>query len=304
MTKLPPLIQQLKQHGFAVIPNFLTAGQLRKGRLGMSRYFPSVDELEATPERYGFIYDDPENLQVEFPFADDGLNDLATSPALIGVVEALLGTDEIRLAQSAIWAKYAGLGHYEQGLHLDYQGNTLVVPRDDGDYRQVNMILYYTDVTLDLGPTHVVPQTKTGDLPLWPTHRWRKTSPELYALEQPVIAKAGTLLIFSMRTWHRASAMTAERGVRFSHHFVWRAAAHDFQGYHQYSKHGENEDLQDFISRATPRQREVLGFPKPGDPYWTPEMLTAVQLRYPDLDMTPYIGGQSSPHRRGNKKRG
>ena len=50
------------------------------------------------------------------------------------------------LSQAAIWAKYAGTGDFEQGLHLDYQGNTLVVPRDDGDFRQVNMILYYTDV--------------------------------------------------------------------------------------------------------------------------------------------------------------
>lgn len=281
-------IRHYLEHGYVVIPRFLTPAELRKGRAGMSRYFPSADELEATPERYGFIYDDPENLQVEFPFADDGLNDIATHPELIAFVQKVLGTDDIRLSQSAIWAKYAGLGHYEQGLHLDYQGNTLVVPRDDGSYRQVNMILYYTDVTADLGPTHVVSQTQTRDLPLWPTHRWRKTSPELYRHEQPVVVRAGGLLIFSMRTWHRASAITAETGARFSHHFVWRAAEHDFQGYHLYSRHGENEDLQAFLSRATPAQRQVLGFPGPGDPYWTDETLAAVQLRYPEMDLSAY----------------
>lgn len=292
----PRHYDQIKQQGFAVIPGFLNSKEIKNALTGVSRYFPSVDELEATPERYGFIYDDPDNLQVEFPFASDELNDLATHVRLIRAVEELLGTADIRLSQSAIWAKYAGLGNYEQGLHLDYQGNTLVVPRDDGNYRQVNMILYYTDVTLDLGPTYVVPQSKAGDLPLWPTHRWRKTSPALYEAEQPVLAKAGSLLIFSMRTWHRASAMTAARGVRFSHHYVWRSAAHDFQGYHQYSKHGEDENLQDFISLTTPRQREVLGFPKPGDPYWTPQTLAAVALRYPELDVTPYLTGQSSRH--------
>jgi hypothetical protein len=150
------------------------------------------------------------------------------------------------------------------------------------------MILYYTDVTEQLGPTHVVSQQHTRELPLWPTHRWRKTSPELYAHEQPIVAKAGSLLIFSMRTWHRAGAMTAEQGVRFSHHFIWRAAAHDFQGFHLYSHDGENEDLQDFISRATPRQREVLGYPSPGDAYWTAETLAAVALRYPEMDLKPY----------------
>ena len=282
------ILSDLLTHGFAVVPNFLSAAELRAARGGVSSYFPSTKELEATPQRYGFIYDDPENLQVEFPFADDALNDVATHPRIIKIVRGLLGSDKIRLSQSAIWAKYAGLGHYEQGLHLDYQGNTLVVPRDDGDYRQVNMILYYTDVTETLGPTHVVSKTKTGDLPLWPTHRWRKTSPALYEHEQPILAKAGSLLIFSMRTWHRASAMTAPAGVRFSHHFVWRSAAHDFQGYHLYSKHGENEDLQDFLAHAKPEQREVLGFPTIGDAYWTDETLAAVKLRYPEMDLAPY----------------
>jgi hypothetical protein len=46
--------------------------------------------------------------------------------------------------------------------------------------------------------------------------------------------------------------------------------------------------MQSFIERATPRQREVLGFPKAGDAYWTAETLAAVQLRYPKMDMRPY----------------
>jgi hypothetical protein len=43
-----------------------------------------------------------------------------------------------------------------------------------------------------------------------------------------------------------------------------------------------------FIERATPRQREVLGFPPPGHPYWNPETLAAVATRYPKMDMSPY----------------
>jgi hypothetical protein len=193
------------------------------------------------------------------------------------------------LSQAAIWAKYAETGgDFEQGLHLDYQGNTLVVPRDDGDYRQVNMILYYSEVTEEMGPTYVVSQERTRDLPLWPTHRTRKRSAELYQHERPVLANPGDLLIFGMRTWHRASQITAETGVRLSHHLVYRSARQGFQGYHLWSRLGENEHLQRFIQRATPRQREVLGFPKPGDPYWNAETLAAVKLRYPAMDMTPY----------------
>jgi hypothetical protein len=278
----------LLRHGYVIIPEFLNDDESLAARANFGKYFPTSDELIATPQRYGSIYEDPEHQQVEFPFAGDALNDISTHPQLIEFVEGLLGTTEVLLSQSAIWAKYAGTGDFDQGLHLDYQGNTLVVPRDDGAYRQVNMILYYTDVTEDLGPTYVVSQEKTRDLPLWPTHRPRKKNAELYQHERPILARAGDLLIFSMRTWHRASDMTAASGHRFTHHFVWRAAAHSFQGYHLWSRHGENPELQRFIERATARQREVLGFPTPGDPYWNDETLVAVKLRYPRMDIDPY----------------
>jgi ectoine hydroxylase-related dioxygenase (phytanoyl-CoA dioxygenase family) len=281
-------IEQYLRHGYAVVPGFLTADELSAARAGMLTYFPTAEELSATPQRYGTIYDDPEHLQVEFPFANDALNDVSTHPELIGFVERVLGHDDVLLSQAAIWAKYAGTGDFEQGLHLDYQGNTLVVPREDGDYRQVNMILYYSDVGADLGPTYVVSQEKTAKMPMWPTHRTRKKDAKLYEHERPVLAQAGDLFVFGMRTWHRASDITADHGVRFSHHLVWRSARHGFQGYHQWSHLGEKPELQQFIERATPRQREVLGFPPPRDPYWTDETRAAVALRYPKMDMRPY----------------
>src|SRR6476469_5676041 len=145
----------LRRHGYAVVPDVLTADELAAARQNMLRYFPTPEELAATPERYASVLEDPEHLQVEFPFAGDALNDISTHPQLIALVERLLGTRNVMLSQAAIWAKYAGTGDFEQGLHLDYQGNTLVVPRDDGDYRQVNMILYYGDVELDMGPPYV-----------------------------------------------------------------------------------------------------------------------------------------------------
>jgi hypothetical protein len=294
---------RLVRDGFVVVQNFLAPAELSAARQNMLRYVPTAEELAATPERYSFVFDDPEHLQTEFPFAGDALNDVTTHPELIHFVRRVLGTDDVRLSQSAIWAKYAGTGDFEQGLHLDYQGNTLVVPREDGEYRQVNMILYYTDVTEDLAPTFVVPQHKARDLPLWPTHRTRKKDPELYRHERPVLANAGDLLVFGMRTWHRASAMAADFGARLSHHLVWRSGGHDFQGYHLWSRLGENHELHRFIERATPEQREVLGFPKAGDPYWNEETLTAVALRYPRMDMTPYREGRAGGRTRGQPRK-
>ena len=284
-------LSHLLRHGYVIVPSFLTPDELSAARENVLRYVPTAEELAATPERYAWVLDEPEHLQTEFPFAGHALNHVSTHPEIIDFVARLLGTPRVVLSQAAIWAKYAGTGDFEQGLHLDYQGNTLVAPRDDGAYRQVNMILYYSDVGEELGPTYVVSQEDTRDLPVWPTHRTRKRDPALYRNERPVLARAGDLLVFGMRTWHRAGDITAESGVRLSHHLVYRAAEHSFQGYHLWSRLAEKKELQEFIERATPRQREAIGFPPPGDPYWNQETLEAVALRYPKMDMTPYRVG-------------
>ena len=277
--------EHLLKHGYVIVPNFLQGIALTQARDNFLRYFPTFEEFTAAPERFAAVHEDPEHLQIEFPFAGDALNNVSTHPQIIDFVSQLLQTPDVLLSQAAIWAKYAGTGDFDQGLHLDYQGNTLVVPREDGDYRQVNFILYYSDVSSEMGPTQIVSQEHTGGLPVWPTHRTRKKNPELCKLERPVLANAGDLLIFGMKTWHRASNIVADEGARFSHHLVYRSAHQNFQGYHHWPRHGEDEQLQRFISHATPRRREVLGFPRMENPYWNEETRAAVKLRYPGIDL-------------------
>ena len=153
----PKHATELKRHGYTIVPHFLTAAELAAARANVHRYFPSAEELAATPQRYAAILEEAEFQQIEFPFAGDALNNIATHPRLIAFVESLLGDREVLLSQSAIWAKYAGTGSFEQPMHTDFEGNTLVYPRNEGPYRQVNMILYYTDVDATMGPTCVVP---------------------------------------------------------------------------------------------------------------------------------------------------
>jgi hypothetical protein len=47
-----------------------------------------------------------------------------------------------------------------------------------------------------------------------------------------------------------------------------------------------------FLETATPRQRELVGFPPVGDKYWTETTLAGVGARYPGMDMAPYKDGQ------------
>ena len=43
-----------------------------------------------------------------------------------------------------------------------------------------------------------------------------------------------------------------------------------------------------WVEQATLDERELIGFPAPGDDYWTAETLAGVAARFPNMDMSPY----------------
>ncbi len=272
-----------QRDGYVIVEDFLTSDEVAAARENLARYFPTWEERSAAPYRYTSL-----QQWAEFPYAGDTLNNVATHPEIMAYVERALGTEEIALTQSIVWGKYPGGTNFEQPLHLDYGNNSLVAPRDDGHFRQVPTMIYYTDVSEDLGPTYIVSQQHTSHLPLVPNAISREDYPEVYEHERPVTVKAGTAILYSMRTWHRGSQFLAKEGARFSHHIVYRAAAHQWMGWRAWPRHGDDAEMKSFIEQATPRQREVLGFPPPGHEYWNEEMLDVVAARYPGMDISPY----------------
>jgi Phytanoyl-CoA dioxygenase (PhyH) len=282
-------VAEWRKHGFVVIPDFLTPAELTDARENVRRYFPTWDEYEAAPHRYEGI-----SPWREFPFVGDTLNNLTTHPDLIAFVEAALGTEDIFITQSLIWGKYAGRGDWDQELHVDFGNNTLVVPRDDGEFRQVPMILYFEDVDVSLGPTHVVSQTVTE--PRQPLPMRLPDGPaEIHAEEQPVTVTAGSLMVYSMRTYHRGSRITATAGARFTQHIVWRRAGYEWMGWRAFPREAREPAFVRFVEQATPRQRTVIGFPAPGHPYWNDDTLDGVARRYPGMDMAPYRSALPRP---------
>src|SRR5213594_69377 len=90
-----------RQHGYVVVPNFLTEAEIAATR------YPNVRGWR------------------ELPFVGDALNDLATHQELVSFAERVIGTHEILLTQAILWGKYAGVGDHEQQLHVDFGNNTL-----------------------------------------------------------------------------------------------------------------------------------------------------------------------------------
>src|SRR5260370_48560 len=99
--------------------------------------------------------------RAEFPFAGSGrLNRLCVPPAVVDVAERLLLTDDLRLYQVGVSAKYAGLTNYEQPMHTD-RNHSWLPPRSEPPWLHVQSFLSLTHV--DSGP--------------WPTPLWSAPDP-------------------------------------------------------------------------------------------------------------------------------
>jgi hypothetical protein len=125
------------------------------------------------------------------------------------------------LTHSLLRATYCGPDTTDQYLHRDYIDNSLLTPpKDPGDFGQVPVLIYLTDVGIGDAPVFVASKRDSDDRPLVPSQRTRDEDPELYDHERPNLAPAGTALFYSMRTWHRGSAGADPGGFRLVHHAV------------------------------------------------------------------------------------
>lgn len=301
MIKNNEIFKRLKEEGWVLVEGILSEGDLSDLKAAIWAYYPSVEEYESNPEKYSWLQGDQFAGLFSFPFSDLCLNNLPTHPAIVEFAETALGFYDIRLLRAGLQAKFAGAADYEQVFHYDYPNHTLVVPDQRRDYGSIGFFLYLSDVTIDLGPTYFISKRQAPVLNPRFTHFFRDpaashtrhdciNTPELYELEVPAAGPAGSLLAYTTDTLHRGSAITATSGVRMTLGFAY-GGSHAWEGFQCWPRLGEELDLIEFITKATPRQRELFGFPRIGDPYWTSDTISAVEARYPGIDLSTYRQG-------------
>jgi ectoine hydroxylase-related dioxygenase (phytanoyl-CoA dioxygenase family) len=282
------------KHGYVIIEEFLRPDELKAAQQNLYQYLPSWHEYKERAPLFrnmqgGSSLSAPGWVRYEFPYIGDALNRVALHPFLVGFVERLVGHHNLLASHGAIVGKYAGRADYDQELHEDYTNNTLAFPGSGTEMVDVPMIVFYSDVTEDLGPTYIVSKKHTQHLaPTGKRFYSRKDYPDLYSHETPATLPAGSVLIYSMRAVHRGSAMRALEGARFSQFVAFHTAGYPWLGSHTFQGLGDRPEMHHLVTNASPRQRELLGFPAPGDPYWTDETLAGVAARYPEMDLNPY----------------
>jgi hypothetical protein len=226
--------------------------------------------------------------QAQFPFPGSGaLNRLAVHPGVVDFCARALGTDDLRIYQVQMSAKYTGETNYEQPMHTDRNHSWLPSPAGM-PWWHVEGFLYLSDVHPGTAPTHLVPVgdaagRHTTDPLILPT--WDE---EIYTLERPAAGRRGSLLAYRSDVFHRAVDLTEPGGARFLLNVSFKLASCEWVGYHALQSRATSPDWATFVAGSTPRELALFGFPPPGDPVWDMTMLDATAERYPGLDLEPW----------------
>ena len=269
---------------------FLSAAELQTAQEALWLHFPRPDDYFADPDAYGRYRASQFAGIDEFPYRSWDLNRLAVHPDLVDLAERYLGTTELHLYKVELWAKYAEAVDYDQPLHRDYGSHSLVVPRLEQRYQQLTTFVFLSDVTDADGPTCIVPYQDGKDVPYTPLYL---PFGSLAESEVRCTGAAGSLLVYRTDILHRGSNMTGERRARFSLLADFQVRGTTWGGKMAWPKQSP-ERWAKFIPQCSVRQRDLFGFPRPGDPYWTDETLAGVAARYPGIDLEPYRSAVTS----------
>jgi hypothetical protein len=145
------------EHGYAVVPGFLSPVDIAPAQAALREVFPTADEFhdDVDPPRNARFRDEFGGI-LDFPWPAVELSLLAVHPRLVELAETVLDTSNVRLYSAEAWAKYTGAADYDQQLHRDYLNHTPLVPSSDPRFGQLEMFVWLSDVTEAHGPTHVV----------------------------------------------------------------------------------------------------------------------------------------------------
>ena len=290
-------LTELRERGYLVFEGFLGADELAAAQEALWLHLPTPEQYFADQAAHVWLAASQFAGIIRAPWRSWDLNRLAFHPDLLDLAERFLGSADLRLYDSELWAKYAGAIDYDQNHHRDFGNHSLVVPKRSDPATQIICMILLSDVGEEDGPTKVVPLPVGEGVAYWPNTLDDPANNYVADYlaagafaddEVSVTGSAGTLFTYRTDTLHRGSRMTAERSARFTLSAQYDVWGPRWTGRIAWAEHALDLGWGELIERATPRERSVFGFPAPGDAYWDEQTRADTQARYPRADMTPY----------------
>ena len=261
------------------------------------------------------------NGELQFP-SSTILDKITLHPNIIEIAETYLNTKDILLTQSDAWSKKGTdernpQSNKDQRIHMDYGNHTFLHPPNFNNPEVIAMIVYLSDTEITGGGTAYVSKTdETEELYKSPyinmpgQNKYEfyndketaenyfknldktifKFREKLYKNETIIKAKPGDILVYRLDVWHRGTPVKKNK-IRHVMNLAYKKKECFWinqwnPGWTKKMYYGKIEKI---FKNLTPRQRELLGIPKPGDKYWNKENIKMLEYRYPGIDVGPYL---------------
>jgi hypothetical protein len=281
------LATQWREDGWALVDGLVPEADIDGAQEDLDKLYGS-DTFDNYNRAKGFPDGSPEGKQFRgsqfdgmrgFPFGGTGkLNDLFVHPRLRAFASTAMASDDLRIYQAAVWAKWAGEVNYEQPLHRD--GNHSLVPsRMEPGFWHLEGFLYLSDVDEDSAPPRLVPRSRARD---------GMTDEDLYEHEIAATGKRGSFLAYGSDIWHRGTNFGRDDASRFVMVISYKLGGHEWFGYDAFPRLGQDVRFSRFLAGKGPDELALFGIPRPGHPYWNNAMVEEMSRRHEGLDMTPW----------------
>jgi hypothetical protein len=247
---IPTAIEQMYTDGYVVFPQVLNPEEVREMRARIDAMGSQNHDDYVVP---GWCY----NKQVGSDFhRNPDYLDYIDRPGIIDVVDAVLSSRDGGLAHVTFGSSWVTGPGRRMGLHVDYLPISLPESvHNDPNIRVpifwVTAHYYLNDLTLDFGPTTVVPGSHRAGRPPKDETAWNGVP--AYA----ALVKAGDVVIFRSDLWHGAGMNAHPTEYRYIMQVAYGS------GYLR--KHYppiEYAELYspEVLARATERQKRLLGY--------------------------------------------
>src|SRR6266550_1395616 len=182
-------VEEIRIAGFTVVTGVLSESELQIIRSKLDEIYEVQVKEIGGEDRLGEINDI--NVVRLLLAYDDYFLKVATNPAVLGIVESLLGDYYILMQQNAI-INLPGLENYQISWHRDLSYQHFVSTRP----LAISALFCIDDFSEESGGTHVLPASHK--IESFPSQEFMEKN------QRGIIAKAGSVLVFDSMLYHRA----------------------------------------------------------------------------------------------------